>query len=125
MFEDGAIFIGLIIGYLLSIILGIVKFDGLSQLSFFSFPLPFRYGLSFDFAFFLPFILLYLITAIETIGDLTATSAVSKEPISGSVYIRRIKGGVLGDGVNSLIAACFNSVSGKSLDSRDESELRA
>jgi xanthine permease XanP len=105
----GAIFIGLMIGYLLSIILGVVDFSGLGQLPSFSLPIPFRYGMSFDFAAFIPFVLLYLITAIETIGDLTATSAVSKEPISGSVYIRRMKGGVLGDGVNSFIAACFNT----------------
>jgi xanthine permease XanP len=58
---------------------------------------------------FIPFIFLYLITTIESIGDLTATSAVSGEPIEGATYIRRIKGGVLGDGVNSLIAAVFNT----------------
>jgi xanthine permease XanP len=65
--------------------------------------------MSFDFFAFLPFILLYLITTIESIGDLTATSAASGEPVSGSTYIRRIKGGVLGDGINSLIAAFFNT----------------
>lgn len=105
----GAIFIGLMVGYLVSIVLGIVNFSGMSGLPIFSAPIPFRYGMSFDFTAFIPFILLYFITTIETIGDLTATSAVSKEPIEGSVYIRRIKGGVLGDGVNSLIAACFNT----------------
>lgn len=31
------------------------------------------------------------------------------EPIEGETYLRRIKGGILGDGVNSLIAACFNT----------------
>jgi xanthine permease XanP len=40
---------------------------------------------------------------------LTATSAVSKQPIKGGVYFRRIKGGVLGDGINSLLAAVFNT----------------
>lgn len=43
------------------------------------------------------------------IGDLTATSAVSGEPIKGATYMPRIKGGVLGDGFNSLIAAWFNT----------------
>ncbi len=52
---------------------------------------------------------MYVITSIETSGDLTATSMISGEPIKGPVYEKRIKGGVLGDGVNSLIAAVFNT----------------
>lgn len=105
----GAIAIGLAIGFIVSVILGIVDFSALSQLPIVSLPVPFRYGTRFDFGAFLPFILLYVLTAIETVGDLTATSAVSGEPVSGSVYARRIKGGVLGDGVNSLIAAVLNT----------------
>ena len=105
----GSIAIGLAIGYIISLALGLVNLSALSNLPLVRLPIPFRYGMSFDFAAFLPFILLYLITAIETIGDLTATSAVSKQPIEGPVYFRRIKGGVLGDGVNSLMAAVFNT----------------
>lgn len=104
-----AIAIGLIVGYIVAAFMGLVNFSALSSLPIIRFPLPFRYGMSFNFAAFVPFILLYLITAIETIGDLTATSAVSRQPVKGGVYVRRIKGGVLGDGVNSLIAAIFNT----------------
>lgn len=105
----GAIAIGLAVGYIISLFLGIVDFSILSRLPIVSPPVPFRYGMSFDFGAFLPFILLYVLTAIETVGDLTATSAVSGEPVSGSLYVRRIKGGVLGDGVNSAIAAVLNT----------------
>jgi xanthine permease XanP len=105
----GSIAIGLAIGYIISLALGMVNLSALSDLPFVRLPIPFRYGMRFDFAAYLPFALLYLITAIETIGDLTATSAVSKQPIKGPVYFRRIKGGVLGDGINSLIAAIFNT----------------
>ena len=72
-------------------------------------PIPFKYGFAFDFAAFLPIAFIYLITAIESTGDLTATSMLSGEPVEGDTYIKRIKGGVLGDGVNSLIAATFNT----------------
>jgi xanthine permease XanP len=101
--------IGLVVGYVVASFFGMVDFSGLSELPFISAPIPLRYGMSFDFFAFLPFILLYLITTIESIGDLTATSAASGEPVKGSTYIRRLKGGVLGDGVNSLIAAFFNT----------------
>ena len=104
-----SVIIGLVIGYVIAFFMGIVNFSNLSQLSFFQIPIPFRYGMSFDLGAFIPFIFMYLITSIETIGDLTATSALSKQPISGGVYMRRMKGGVLGDGVNSLLAAVFNT----------------
>ena len=104
-----SIVIGLAVGYVVSIPLGLVDFSNLSQLPVMTLPIPFRYGLGFDFGAFIPFAFLYVITAIETIGDLTATSAISGEPIEGPVYFRRLKGGVLGDGINSIIAACFNT----------------
>lgn len=105
----GAIAIGLIIGYLISLGLGLVNLANLSDLPILRLPIPLRFGMSFNLAAFIPFALLYLITAIETIGDLTATSAVSRQPVKGGLYFRRIKGGVLGDGINSLIAAVFNT----------------
>lgn len=104
-----SIIIALVVGYLVSIPLGLVDFSNLANLPLISFPIPFRYGLGFDFAAFIPFAFIYLITAIESIGDLTATSVISGEPIQGEKYFQRIKGGVLGDGINSIIAASFNT----------------
>ncbi|MEC4891774.1 MAG: nucleobase:cation symporter-2 family protein [Oscillatoria sp. PMC 1051.18] len=104
-----SVVIGLAVGYLVSIPLGLVSFSNLSGLPLITIPIPFRYGLGFDFGAFIPFAFLYMITAIESIGDLTATSAISGEPIEGAKYFRRLKGGVLGDGINSIIAACFNT----------------
>lgn len=104
-----SIVIGLIVGYIVAIPMGMVSFSNLGNVALFSFPIPFRYGISFSFAAFIPFAFLYLITTIESTGDLTATSLVTNQPIKGETYISRIKGGVLGDGVNSFIAACFNT----------------
>ena len=105
----GAILIAMAVGYIVSIILGIVDFSSLSNLPVVNVPIPFRYGLSFDIFTFIPIALIYLITMIESTGDLTATSLVSGEPIEGDLYMERIKGGILGDGVNSFIAALFNT----------------
>ena len=104
-----SIAIGLIVGYTLGLFLGIVDLSRLGQMSLFSLPIPFRYGFGFNPTAFIPFAFLYLITTIESIGDLTATSVVTGQPIQGKIYFRRIRGGVLGDGINSLIAACFNT----------------
>lgn len=109
-----AIFIGLVVGYIIAAILGRVDFGRLAGLQIIQAPIPFRYGFAgvkwgVVGASIVPFLLLYLITTVESIGDLTATSMISGEPIEGDVYMKRIAGGVLGDGVNSAIAAIFNS----------------
>jgi len=105
----GSIAIGLGVGYLLSVGLGLVDFSKLAGLDLVTVPIPFKYGLGMSWSALLPILLMYVITTIETIGDLTATSAVSGEPVEGDVFLRRITGGVLGDGVNSALAAVFNT----------------
>jgi len=107
--RSGAIFFGLMAGFIASIFLGKVDFSKLNDMSWIAIPMPFKYGFSFDFEAFIPVALIYLITVIESSGDLTATSLVSKQPIDGDVYRDRIKGGVLADGINSMLAATFNT----------------
>ncbi|RKX89306.1 MAG: xanthine permease XanP [Spirochaetes bacterium] len=108
-FRMGAIVFGLIIGYIVAAFMGVVHFDKIGSLGIFAAPIPFRFGFHISWGHVIPMALLYLITTVESIGDLTATSMVSGEPIEGDLYIKRISGGVFGDGVNSAIAAVFNS----------------
>ncbi|WP_321363389.1 nucleobase:cation symporter-2 family protein [uncultured Celeribacter sp.] len=104
-----AIMIGLIVGTIVASFFGLVNFGMLSSAQLFALPVPFKYGFDFDFGLFIPLAFLYLVTAIETSGDLTANSVISGEPVEGPLYMKRIKGGVLGDGVNSALAAVFNT----------------
>ncbi|MBU2936276.1 MULTISPECIES: nucleobase:cation symporter-2 family protein [Pacificibacter] len=109
MSRIAAIMIGLIVGTVVASFFGLVNFGALGSAKLFALPVPFKYGIDFDFALFVPIAFLYFVTAIETSGDLTANSVISGEPVDGEVYMGRIKGGVLGDGVNSAIAAVFNT----------------
>jgi len=109
MLRISAIMIGLIIGTVVACFLGLVNWSSLGSAQLFALPIPFKYGFDFDFVLFIPIAFLYLVTAIETSGDLTANSVISGEPVKGDLYMQRIKGGVLGDGVNSAIAAIFNT----------------
>ncbi|NCD35021.1 MAG: purine permease [Spartobacteria bacterium] len=104
-----AIVIGLIVGYIITASMGMIDFAPIAKLPLLTVPVPFKYGFSFSPSAFIPVALIYVITTIESIGDLTATSLVSGEPVSGDLYMKRIKGGVLGDGFNSLLAATFNT----------------
>jgi xanthine permease XanP len=105
----GSIVAGLVVGYFISYVSGLVDFSALRSLPAVNVPIPFRYGLRFEVAAFVPVALLYVITTVESMGDLTATSMISGEPIEGELYLKRIRGGVLGDGFNSMLAAVFNT----------------
>ncbi|NVK57249.1 MAG: purine permease [Alteromonadaceae bacterium] len=100
-----AIFIGMTVGTVIAYFAGMTDFSTLSSLPYFSFPHPFKYGFNFDWSLFLPIALIYFFTAIETAGDLTANSLFCQLPIKGDKYLKRIRAGILGDGLNSLIAA--------------------
>lgn len=104
-----AVMTGIIVGFAVSCLLGMVDFSRLGGDAWIAVPQPLKYGLAFDWVYFVPIALVYLITTIETMGDLTANSVISGEPVAGDLYLARIKGGVLGDGVNSGLAALFNT----------------
>lgn len=104
-----SVVIGLTVGYVASYFTGRLHLDALATTPWFTVPVPFRFGMSFDPSAFLPFLFMYAITVMESIGDLTATSTLTGQPITGPVYFRRLQGGLLADGINSLIGACLNS----------------
>jgi len=105
----GSIIIGLLTGYCVAAALGWVSFGALRALPLVQVPQPFKFGMRIDLPALIPIAFLYLITSIETIGDITATSQVSREPIEGPLYLQRLSGGILADGFNSLLAAVFNT----------------
>ncbi|EMG47021.1 uapA Uric acid-xanthine permease [Candida maltosa Xu316] len=52
----------------------------------------------------LPFLAVYIVLMMECIGDVTATSDVSRLPVSGEEYESRIQGGVLADGIGGILS---------------------
>lgn len=104
-----AIMIGLVIGFVVAAILGQVNFSSFGSAPGFALPIPFKYGIDFDIGLFIPIAFIFVVTAIETSGDLTANSVISGQPVQGPLYMKRIKGGILADGINSGLAAIFNT----------------
>lgn len=105
-----AVIIGLVLGFTVAWFTGKVDFANMAQVPLISVPVPFKYGFNFDWVAFVPIAVIFLITPLETAGDLTANSIISKQPVKGPLYMRRIKSGVLADGCNSAMAAMFNSL---------------
>lgn len=104
-----SIVIGLAIGYVVSWAMGMVNFSDIQSFGSLNIPIPFRYGISFDLSAIISLGLVYLITAIEAYGDITANSMISGQPVEGEKFMKRAQGGILADGFNSAVAGMFNS----------------
>ncbi|MDH0289138.1 purine permease [Pseudomonas sp. GD04087] len=107
--RSGAIVIALAVGYALAGYLGRLDFTGMHEAPAFQVPVPLHFGLGFSWSLFIPMLVIYLVTSLEAIGDVTATSKISKQPVEGPLWMQRIKGGVLVNGANSLLAGLFNT----------------
>ena len=104
-----SIVIGLLVGYVVSWAMGMVNFSDIQDYGNLNIPVPFRYGVSFDLSAIISLGLVYLITAIEAYGDITANSLISGQPVEGEKFMKRASGGIMADGFNSMISGIFNS----------------
>ncbi len=100
---------GLLAGYLFALSVGDASIPDLADSPSVVLLQPLHYPLSFDLGIFLLLMPIFLITLTEAFGDLTATAMLSGEPVRGPSYWMRIKGGVLADGFNSVLAAVFGT----------------
>ncbi len=99
-----AVLIGIIVGYIVAIFMGKVDFTPVAQASWFSLPRPFVYKMEFRLDVIIPMGIMYIATAVETIGDI---SAVTAGGLNREATDKELSGGVLADGVGSMIASFF------------------
>ena len=102
--------VGMVAGYIVALFLGMVDFSVLKDLPLITVPVPFKYGFDFQFVPFLVAGLVYLLSIFEAVGDLTATAMVSGEDYEGEEFQKRLRGGVLADGLVSVIATALGSL---------------
>lgn len=103
--RSASILFAVVIGYLVGIPLGLVDFSRVASAGWISIPVPLQFGVEFHLSAVLIVAFAYVVTSIETIGDISGiTEAVGREPESSE-----LQGGVIADGVMSLIAGLFNT----------------
>ncbi|NEQ67288.1 MAG: uracil-xanthine permease, partial [Symploca sp. SIO2D2] len=96
------------IGYLLSGFLGIIKWPAFETDKWLMIPTPLAYGLAFKWELLVPFAIIYIVSSIEAIGDLSATATFSGMKTKGLEFWQRIRGGILSDAITSAFSCFFN-----------------
>ncbi|KAI7069409.1 hypothetical protein KC352_g42714, partial [Hortaea werneckii] len=97
--KSTAVVIGLLVGCIVAAACGYFSDADIKSAPAVSFIWVETFPLSLYGPLVLPFLALYIVLAMEAIGDITATCDVSKLQVQGELFDSRIRGGVLADGL--------------------------
>ncbi|KAF1361064.1 Xanthine/uracil permease [Lizonia empirigonia] len=103
--KSTAVVIGLLVGCIIAGATGYFDRSGIDAAPTASFIWVETFKLSVYGPIVLPLLAVYMVLAMEAIGDITATCDVSRLQVDGELFDSRIQGGVLADGLNGIIAA--------------------
>jgi xanthine permease len=107
MLSISAVILGLAVGYAVAWAMGMVEFGAVGQAAAISLPDPFHFGIEFSVAAILGFCLMALVSAVETVGDVTA---IAKNGAGRDATDREIRGATFADGVGTVIAGIFGAL---------------
>ena len=102
-----SITIGLVIGILAALQMGVADFSGVTEGDILFVPEFSRYPLSLDIQVMVLIMPIFLVSAMESIGDITATNNLSGLKTGTPDYWLRIRGGIMATAFSSFIAALF------------------
>ncbi|WP_414897923.1 uracil-xanthine permease family protein [Rhodovulum sp. YEN HP10] len=106
-----AVAVGILAGYLFALATGMVTFDsigaGWQRAAVLEVPLPFKYGVDFSLAAIIGFCLMAVVSAVETVGDV---SGITKGGAGREAADREIAGATYADGVGTAIAGAFGAL---------------
>ena len=101
--------IGILAGYALALVLGggLVNFSDFQEASFFSLVTPFYFGLEFHVDAIVMMILMYVVQAVQTIGDVSSTTMGG---FGRQCTDAELGGAIKGQGICGMIGACIGGL---------------
>jgi len=107
MVSAASILIGIIAGFVMAALLGEVRWAKIAAADWFAFPMPFQYGIDFVWGAVILMLFMSIVTTIETIGDISATTmgGANREATD-----KELSGGIMADGVGTAFASIFNAM---------------
>ena len=107
MVSAASILIGMIAGYIVAMLMGMVNYGKIAAAGWFAFPIPFQYGIDFIPGAIILMLFMAIVTTIETIGDISATT------MGGSnreATDKELSGGIMADGLGTAFGSIFNAM---------------
>lgn len=102
-----AILAGLVVGYLVAIPMGMVDFARVGTAAWFALPEIAKYGLEFEMTAILAMCLMSVVSAIETVGDI---SGITKGGANREATDRELAGGTYADGLGTAFGGLFGAM---------------
>ena len=107
MLSVSAVLLGIIAGYIVAFFMGEVNFGNVGKAAFIALPDPTRFGIEFTAAAIIGFCAMSFISAVETVGDV---SAIAQGGAGREATEQEITGATYADGLGSAIAGIFGGL---------------
>ena len=107
MVSSASILIGMIAGYIVAMMMGMVNYGKIAGAEWFAFPMPLQYGIEFLPGAIILMLFMAVVTTIETIGDISATTmgGANREATD-----KELSGGIMADGLGTAFGSLFNAM---------------
>ncbi|WP_311955671.1 uracil-xanthine permease family protein [Halomonas garicola] len=102
-----AIIVGIVVGYIISLALGMVDFSSIGEAAWFSVPRVMPFEMEFHGAAIASMVVICVINSVQTIGDLSATSVGG---MNRELETKELTGGLLGNGLTTAVSAFFGAL---------------
>ena len=105
--KQGSLLFGMIVGYLVALPMGLVDFSGVGGAGWFSLPRVMPFKIEFVPAACVSLAIVYLVNAVQTIGDLSSTTMGGMDRMPTD---EELSGGIIGQGLSSILGAFFGGL---------------
>lgn len=102
-----AIIVGILVGYALALVLGMVNFDPILNASWVAVPKFMPFELEFHTGAIISMVVICVINSVQTIGDLSATSVGG---MNRELKTSELTGGLLGNGLTTALSSFFGAL---------------
>ena len=102
-----AVLIGLVVGYIVAAMLGMVSFANVGKAAVFALPTPFHFGVEFTAGAIIGICLMSFVSAVETVGDV---SGITKGGAGREAETKELEGATYADGIGSAVAGLFGGL---------------
>lgn len=100
--KQGSLLFGMIVGYVVSLPLGLVSFDGVGGAGWFALPKLMPFEITFVPAACVSLAIVYVVNAVQTIGDLSSTTMGGMDRLPTD---EELSGGIIAQGLSSVLGA--------------------